>query len=98
MPQFSYKAIGRDGRSMHGVVEADGMELASRQLKSQGLTLLALESGAKQQGDTAATKGKAPGREDVLAMTSELSVMLRAGLPLDRSLKVLIDMASLPAM
>jgi len=31
-------------------------------------------------------------------MTSELAVLLRAGLPLDRALKVLIDMASVPAM
>ena len=31
-------------------------------------------------------------------MTSELAVLLRAGLPLDRGLKVLIDMASLPQM
>ena len=31
-------------------------------------------------------------------MTSELAVLLRAGLPLDRALKVLIDMAVQPAM
>ena len=31
-------------------------------------------------------------------MTSELAVLLRAGLPLDRALKVLIDMAALPQM
>lgn len=31
-------------------------------------------------------------------MTNELAVLLRAGLPLDRSLRVLIDMASLPSM
>ena len=42
--------------------------------------------------------GKAPGRQEVLSMTSELAVLLRAGLPLDRSLKVLIDMAAQPGM
>ena len=31
-------------------------------------------------------------------MTSELSVLLRAGLPLDRALKVLIDMSAQPRM
>jgi general secretion pathway protein F len=31
-------------------------------------------------------------------MTTELAVLLRAGLPLDRSLKVLIDMAVVPSM
>ena len=45
MPRFSYKAIGRDGKSLNGVIEADGLELASRQLRGQGLTLLKLESG-----------------------------------------------------
>ncbi len=37
---------------------------------------------------------KLAGRDDVLAMTRELSVLLRAGLPIDRALKVMIDMAA----
>lgn len=84
---------------MHGTLEAGGLDLASRQLRSQGLTLLKLEagnSGASQQSDK--LQGKPPGRQNVLSMTSELAVLLRAGLPLDRALKVLIDMASEPAM
>ncbi|MFT4825672.1 MAG: general secretion pathway protein F [Halioglobus sp.] len=99
MPQFSYQAIGRDGKSTQGTLEAGGLDLASRQLRSQGLTLLKLEagnSGASQQAEK--LQGKPPGRQDVLSMTSELAVLLRAGLPLDRALKVLIDMASEPAM
>jgi general secretion pathway protein F len=98
MPRFSYKAIGRDGKSLNGVIEADGLELASRQLRSQGFTLLKLESGGSLEGPTARAAGKPPGRQEVLSMTSELAVLLRAGLPLDRGLKVLIDMASLPQM
>ncbi len=84
---------------MQGTLEAGGLNLASRQLRSQGLTLLKLEagnSGASQQTDK--LQGKPPGRQNVLSMTSELAVLLRAGLPLDRALKVLIDMASEPAM
>ena len=45
MPQFSYKAIGRDGKSREGVIEAAGLELASRELRAQGLTLLKLDAG-----------------------------------------------------
>jgi general secretion pathway protein F len=96
--QFSYKAIGRDGKTFSGVVEADGLELASRQLRGQGLTLLKLESGGALDAPSARAAGKAPGRQEILSMTSELAVLLRAGLPLDRALKVLIDMASLPQM
>ena len=98
MPQFSYKAIGRDGKSLSGVIEAEGLELASRQLRGQGFTLLKLEAGGELNTRADRAAGKPPGRQDVLSMTSELAVLLRAGLPLDRALKVLIDMASLPQM
>jgi general secretion pathway protein F len=99
MPQFSYKAIGRDGKSRDGTIEADGLELALRQLRAQGLTLLKLEPGVattSRAGEQ--VKGQAPGRQDILSMTSELAVLLRAGLPLDRAIKVLIDMAVQPRM
>jgi len=98
VPQFSYKAIGRDGKSFNGVIEADGMELASRQLRGQGFTLLKLEPGGDLDARAARAAGKPPRRQDILSMTSELAVLLRAGLPLDRALKVLIDMAALPQM
>ena len=98
MPQFSYKAIGRDGKAFNGIIEADGLELASRQLRGQGLTLLKLEAGGDVEARAARAAGKPPGRQDILSMTSELAVLLRAGMPLDRALKVLIDMASVPQM
>jgi len=100
MPVFSYRAVGRDGKSLGGTIEADGPELATRQLRSQGLTLLSLEAGERSDAgsNSAQRAAGAPGRQEVLAMTSELSVLLRAGLPLDRALKVLIDMAAQPAV
>ncbi len=96
MPAFSYKAIGRDGKGREGVIEAAGLELASRQLRAQGLTLLKLEAGGASGSAAARRGGKAPGRQEVLSFTTELAVLLRAGLPLDRALKVLIDMAADP--
>jgi general secretion pathway protein F len=99
MPQFSYKAIGRDGKSHDGTVEADGLELASKQLRSQGLTLVKLEPGISgAASSTRKASGKPPSRQEILSMTSELAVLLRAGLPLDKGLKVLIDMAVRPQM
>ena len=99
MPVFSYKAIGRDGKPCDGTLEAGGLDLASRQLRSQGLTLLKLDAGSANSSEAAATlSGKPPTRQEILSMTSELAVLLRAGLPLDRALKVLIDMAAAPSM
>ena len=99
MPQFSYKAIAQDGKARNGIIDADGLELASRQLRAQGLTLLKLEAGSSAAGLAGdKVSGKPPSRQDILSMTSELAVLLRAGLPLDRALKVLIDMAAQPQM
>ncbi|MCB1679308.1 MAG: type II secretion system F family protein [Halioglobus sp.] len=99
MPHFVYRAVGRDGKPLDGTIEAQGLELASKTLRAQGLTLLELEPGsAAAAGAAARLEGRAPGRQDVLSMTSELAVLLRAGLPLDRALRVLIDMAVKPQM
>ena len=97
MANFYYRAVSRDGRSVDGTLEAAGLELASRQLRARGLTILSLR--ADEAGSAVGRSGgRPPSRQDVLAMTTELAVLLRAGLPLDRSLKVLIDMASVPSM
>lgn len=96
MGQYHYRALGRDGRTAEGTIEAEAPELASRQLRERGLTLLRLEAGSAGPGEGRA--GKAPGSKEVLALTSELATLLRAGLPLDRALKVLMDMASAPAV
>ena len=93
MPTFSYKAVGRDGKAQQGTIEADALDAATRQLRSRGLTPLKVEAGDNTEGS-----GKPPTRQEVLSMTSELSVLLRAGLPLDRALKVLIDMDGQPQM
>lgn len=97
MALFYYRAVGRDGKTTDGTLEAAGLALASRQLRARGLTLLDLRP--EDAGDAVGrSRGRTPTRQDVLAVTTELSVLLRAGLPLDRSLKVLIDMASVPSM
>ncbi len=97
MGSFSYKAISEQGKAVQGMVVADRIELASRELRLQGLTLLSLEP-ARTTG-AIRTDGAAPGpgrasSDDVLAMTREIAVLLRAGLPIDRALKVMIDMAA----
>lgn len=97
MATYYFRAVGRDGKTVDGTLEAAGHELATRQLRARGLTLLALSD--EQAGSAVGrSRGRAPSRQDVLSMTSELAVLLRAGLPLDRSLKVLIEMAALPSM
>lgn len=95
MTSFSYKAISNQGKTVQGAITAARIELASRELRAQGLTLLSLEPTGESHiaiGDHAGGRGGV-GSGDVLAMTRELAVLLRAGLPIDRALKVMIEMA-----
>ena len=94
MVEFHYKAIGRDGKSKDGVIDVPGPEFVATHLRAQGLTLLKLQEDSEQDLDA---ENGAFSRAELLSFTTELAVMLRAGLPLDRSLKVLIDMAVQPA-
>jgi general secretion pathway protein F len=93
MAEFYYKAARRDGAITQGQVTADSLEVASRQLRSQGLTLIQLHPATGKEVVTGSRAGKPPSRDQVLSFSKELAVMLRAGLPLDRALKVLIDMS-----
>jgi general secretion pathway protein F len=96
MASFSYRAISSQGKTTEGQIAADRIELASRELRSQGFTLLSLEP-ARQGGASVGAASGGPGSagsDEILSMTRELSVLLRAGLPIDRALKVMIDMAA----
>ncbi len=104
MAEFEYKAARRDGSIARGRVSVASLDLAARQLRAQGLTpinlvpasaaaaAVPLTGGAGLQSSKKGS-GKRTTRDQVLSITSELSVLLRAGLPIDRALKVLIDMS-----
>ncbi len=99
MAEFYYKAARRDGSITQGQATADSLEGASRQLRAQGLTLIQLHPATGNEVVSSSAKGaKPPSRDQILAFTKELAVMLRAGLPLDRAIKVLIDMSVHPGM
>lgn len=63
----------------------------SRSAAGPEVAVSAEDLGLRQRSSRRDSRG-AVGREDVLAVTSELAVLLRAGLPIDRALKVQIDM------
>lgn len=110
MPNFSYKAARRNGGIEQGHVSAATEQAALRQLREKGLMPVRLQvtSGAALAAQTGPNAGRhsnvrlsrrksSIGRAEIQGMTSELAVLLRAGLPVDRALKVQIDMSSNPA-
>jgi general secretion pathway protein F len=110
MPDFAWRAADASGRMSQGTLEAANPVVAARQLRDRGLVPVSIELGrgapAANEPNAAATLAQAKGRKakgpvtqaDVLALTSELAIMLRAGLALANALRVLIDMSHKPSV
>ena len=111
MPEFAYRAADAAGKLVSGSVDADSRELAMRLLRGKGLTPIRLDEGGTSTAPTggrapAAAAGsrkvsrwaarRPADHADVHAFTGELAVMLRAGLPLDRALRVQLGMSTKP--
>ncbi|MCL1961102.1 MAG: type II secretion system F family protein [Desulfovibrionaceae bacterium] len=108
MPEFAWRAAQADGQLVEGRFDAAAPDAVLRHLRERGLTPIKVEdaalAGASGTGAVQAARGnqralRGPvNRADVLALTSELSIMLRAGLALDNALRVLIEMSAKPSV
>lgn len=95
MPLFTYKAINHLGETEEGVRDAADEQFLINALQAEGYipirvspasarSFLGLRVGAKQTKLT---------QKDIGLFTGELATLLDSGLPLDKSLTVLIDLA-----
>jgi general secretion pathway protein F len=107
MAEFAYKAASAGGGLVEGRIEARSRDEAVRRLLEQGLTPVGVfdraaapaaagAGAARRPRGRWALGGDKPTRAEILALTSELAVMLRAGLPLDGALRVLLGMDHRP--
>jgi type IV pilus assembly protein PilC len=82
MPTYRYEASGAGGKVTAGHVQATDLKAASAQLRARGeyiLSLTPVESvGRKGKVNFSISLG--PGLKDVQSFTSQLSVMIRAGI------------------
>jgi len=84
---FSYKAASSDGAVVEGVIEAADEKAASERIKNSGVILLKIAAQGEKTGKKLSFR-KSSG-DALLTFTTELSILLAAGLPLDRSLNIL---------
>ena len=113
MPDFVWRAATASGQITEGRITSASAALALQQLRSQGLAPISLDDqalgGALVDSVAAQSeKGFAPVKAkvdkgpvkaaDVLALSSELAIMLRAGLALDSALRVLLEMSYKPSL
>ncbi|RMD52312.1 MAG: type II secretion system F family protein, partial [Nitrospirae bacterium] len=90
MPLFAYKASTRDGQIVEGVVEADNEKVAVDKLKDSGVIPLRI---TKPKPSREIKIFRSSPKRALLTFTTELSVMLKAGLPLDKSLNILSEIS-----
>ena len=95
MPLFEYKAVAPSGETVQGTMEAASLELLISKLQEAGnIPLQARESGQGGFSLGGLTLGRrGMNAREVGEFTQQMSTLLGAGLPLDRSLQVLIDLA-----
>ncbi len=90
MAIFSYRATSRDGVMSGGFIEAMDEAAALERLKSSGVIPLEIKAPAADKKKHFSLRST---RADLVSFTSELSALLGAGLPLDRSLGILVEIS-----
>jgi general secretion pathway protein F len=95
MPLFEYKAVAPSGETVQGTMEAASLDLVILKLQEAGnIPIHAKESGAGGFGLSALRFGRrGMNAREVGEFTQQLSTLLVAGLPLDRSLHVMLDLS-----
>ncbi len=98
MPKFAYFALNKEGKQVFGVMMADSQALAINDIKSLGLFPTNIREATRADERKAARKKKGLDElyfggvktKQLVVMTRQLSTLIDAGLPLLRSLNVLI--------
>jgi len=95
MPLFEYKAVAPNGETVRGTMEAATMDLVVLKLQEAGnIPLHAHESGTGGFSlSSLRLSRRGMNSREVSQFTQQLSTLLSAGLPLDRSLHVLMDLS-----
>ncbi len=96
MAFFEYKAVTAAGKIIEGTLEAADERSAAARLGEQGqfpIKLVSPDSSALLGREiTLPWQRKKVPQKDLLVFTQELSTLIKAGLPLDRSLAILSDL------
>lgn len=89
MAIYSYRATTLEGKIIEGLIEASDEKTVMERLKSTGAIPLKVSAPGSLKKSLSLRSSKG----DVLIFTTELSALLSAGLPLDRSLNILADIS-----
>ena len=98
MSLFSYKAVTPEGETQEGSM--DGLSQAAIVERLQGMGLIPIRVEEAAASSVAPTNGggffakNRISQDDVAVFTQEIATLLKAGLPLDRCLEILISLSA----
>ncbi len=101
MATFAYVGVSGEGKRLEGHIDAGDARAAVSGVRGMGLTPISVREStrvAKARIPNLSLQFNRITLKDILFFTEELSTLVRAGLPLDRSLKITAELAPKPAL
>ena len=98
MPKYAYRALNKEGKEIFGVVQAESQALAINDVRTLGLYPTHVREARKSDERRARKEKKGLNElyfggvknKEIVVMTRQLSTLIDAGLPLLRSINVLV--------
>lgn len=91
MVSYGYEAIDAAGKPVKGSIEADNMEKARSDLKSQGMTIMSLKEQSLLTRDLNIEIGGKPKARDLSVFCRQFVSMIRAGVTILDALRMLTE-------
>jgi type II secretion system protein F len=93
MPVFVYKAADRRGQTVDGVMEAPDARAVVERLQKEAYYPIRVAPHGDRSGFLSLGGASRVRQRDLLALTQQLATLFEAGLPLDRALSILQELA-----
>ena len=94
MPKYDYKAVKLDGEALEGEQEAADEAALVSALQAHGLLLLEARPAGGLRARLGRTRRRRLNQKEIGILTRQLATLIEAGMTLDRSLQVLIDLTA----
>jgi type II secretion system protein F len=96
MPVFTYRAADRRGQTIDGVMEAADARAVIDRLRKEAYFPIKVSAQGERAPLFSLGGGSRVRHRDLLALTQMLATLFEAGLPLDRALSILEELAATP--
>jgi len=94
MPVFVYKAADRRGQTIDGVMDAPDARAVVERLQKDAYYPIRVTAHEERAGVFSLRFPSRVGQRDLLSLTQQLATLFEAGLPLDRALTIMEELAS----